>query len=323
MYLEVISEFDDEKVGEILKELAEHLDIEPVDATFKIVNGEVEITEEKIGRSIDQEDLKTKIYNSDPEEPIEISVIEQNPKIIAEDFKNITGSIGEFSTNYSSSIQARKDNIKHSAEILNGTVIMPGEQFSFNDTIGKISTDTGFFEATVIEDGEFVSGVGGGICQTSTTLYMAASKADLQIDERHNHSRPINYVPRGLDAAVARGLDLKFTNPFEFPIYIIAKADDNDIVFEIIGNREIKDYDVDIVVEQTDSLESNRIEKKDSSMPVGTSEVTQGGYSGSVYQSFKVKTKNGQELSRDNYFRSRYPARDTIISIGTGENADD
>ncbi len=319
--IQVDKEFKEENINEVIAHLNNVISYAPTNAMLSIVNDEMIITDEQLGYNVDNQGTRDLIHKAlQNDSKIEVPVIEKKPEITREFFTALKGDIGTFSTNYSTSIQNRKENIKLAAKLIDGTVIMPGEQLSFNDTIGEISLGTGFLPATVILEGEYDTGTGGGICQVSTTLYVAAVKADLQIDERRNHSRPVNYVPLGLDAAVASGfLDLKLTNPFDFPVYIKAKADNDNITFSIVGDTDKKNYDIDLVSERSQVLGSNTQTKYSTSLSAGSQEVTQAGYSGSRYNSYKIKTKDGQEISRETYLSSTYPARDTIITIGTGQ----
>ena len=313
--------FSPDIAQEVVNHISNIINVAPVDAQFSLVDGEVVTTKEQTGISLDGEKTKELILNAiNSDVPIELPVVATEPAVSESYFKAMKGDIGEFSTNYSSSVQNRKENIKLAARILNGTLIMPGQQISFNDIIGEISLGTGFLPATVIIDGEYDTGTGGGICQVSTTLYNAAVRADLQIDERRNHSRPVNYVPMGLDAAVASGLlDLKLTNTFDFPVYIVAKADNDNIEFRIIGDTDAKNYEIELVSERTQTISSQTKNQYSGNLNQGVTQVSQSGNTGYRYASYKIKKVNGEQVSTEPYLASYYPARDTIVTIGTKE----
>ena len=134
-----------------------------------------------------------------------------------------------FSTNFNSSSDERKNNIRLALKALDGLVIEEGEIFSFNQITGKRSLDSGYKEAKIISDGTFVSGLGGGVCQVSTTLYNACILSDLEIVEVHNHSLPVSYVEPSFDAMVSFGsADLKVRNNSGGKI-IITTSSENDI----------------------------------------------------------------------------------------------
>lgn len=317
--IETSQGFNPDIAQEVVNHISNIINVEPINAQFSLVDGEVVTTKEQSGISLDKEKTKELILSAvNSEAPIKLPVVTSEPEITESYYSVMKGDIGNFSTNYSSSIQNRKENIKLAASILNGTLIMPGQQISFNELIGDISLATGFLPATVIIDGEYDTGTGGGICQVSTTLYNAAVRADLQIDERKNHSRPVNYVPMGLDAAVASGLlDLKLTNPFDFPVYIVAKADNDNIEFKIIGDTDQKNYEIELVSERTQTLGSQTKNQYSNSLNQGVTQVTQSGNTGYRYASYKIKKVNGEQVSTEPYLGSYYPARDTIVTIGT------
>lgn len=129
----------------------------------------------------------------------------------------------------------RVNNINIACNKVSGSVLVPGEEFSFNKIVGKRSTSTGFLEAPVLISGEKETGVGGGICQVSSTIHMAAVHAGLKISERHSHSKKVNYAPYGLDAAVVYGeKDFKFINNTPENIHIYVWVADNKIFAKIV-----------------------------------------------------------------------------------------
>ncbi|WP_078395005.1 VanW family protein [Shouchella patagoniensis] len=129
--------------------------------------------------------------------------------------------IGKGKTRFDKSVGGRMENIRLSTESIDYVVLGSGDTFTFNGVTGERTLENGYKEATVIMDGDFVDGVGGGICQTSTTLYNAVLDAGLTVIERHPHSLPISYVEEGLDAMVNWGTaDLRFRNDFDYPVVI-------------------------------------------------------------------------------------------------------
>lgn len=129
--------------------------------------------------------------------------------------------IGEYTTSFSQNDTGRLNNMKLASKKINGTVLQPKEQFSFNRTVGERSSSLGWSESTVIVNKHYVKGIGGGICQISSTLFNAVDNSNLQVVERHPHSLPVSYVPTGRDATVAYGsLDFKFKNNLNQPISI-------------------------------------------------------------------------------------------------------
>lgn len=141
-----------------------------------------------------------------------------------------------FYTSYINSTEERKSNIKLCAKSIDNTLIDVGGEFSFNNVVGARTEKRGYKRAKIIVNGEFVDGVGGGVCQVSTTLYNAVLLADLQVLECHAHSLPVSYVVPSFDAMVNSGwADLKFKNNTKNPVYLKAQADDEKIKISIYG----------------------------------------------------------------------------------------
>ena len=145
--------------------------------------------------------------------------------------------ISSFSTKLPKDTKARENNIKLACKTLNETIIKSGETFSFWDTLGCPTKETGYEKAkTFTSDGEVTESYGGGVCQISTTIYNAALKIkELEIKERHEHSREVTYIEDGKDAAVSYNTaDLKFKNTLEYDIKMQAKVEDNKVKIKLI-----------------------------------------------------------------------------------------
>lgn len=144
--------------------------------------------------------------------------------------------IGSYQAISQSTNADRAENLRLAAGAIDGVVIQPGETFSFNDHVGDVEQDSRYRAAPVIVGGETVEGAGGGICQVSTALYIAALKADLEIVERHPHSIASDYAPVGLDATLVYGtMDLRIKNASEDPMHIKAMAVGQTVEVSIIG----------------------------------------------------------------------------------------
>lgn len=143
--------------------------------------------------------------------------------------------IARFSTYYGDSSEGRKHNIALAAAAVNGTILPPEEEFSFNDTVGARTEARGYRKAYVISEGEFVEGVGGGVCQVSGTLYNCALLADLAVTCVHPHSLPVSYVLPSFDAMVSSESDLRFVNTLSAPVTVVMKADGKYLTAEMYG----------------------------------------------------------------------------------------
>jgi len=141
---------------------------------------------------------------------------------------------GSFTTKYDESLKNRTKNVEIAARTVNSTVVGSGEVFSFNEIIGKATWAKGYRPAKIFVKGKEEQGMGGGICQLSSTLYNAADFAGMEIVERHPHSKRVFYVEEGRDAATAYGgVDLKFRNPLRQPVLVVAKADGGKLTVTI------------------------------------------------------------------------------------------
>ena len=142
----------------------------------------------------------------------------------------------KFSTNYAKSSNDRKNNIKKALSAFDGMIVEPEQEVSFNKTTGPRTSTNGYKTAKIIFNGSYISGVGGGVCQASTTLYNALLRADVDVLQVNHHSLPASYVPLSFDAMVSEGYsDLIFKNNLETPIYIKAYGTDEEAIVEIYG----------------------------------------------------------------------------------------
>ena len=219
---------------------------------------------ERYGKGIDKEDLLLKIEKALRQKVDKITAKERavKPKMTVEKLKESTYRRSYFKTNYVYSTQERKDNISLCAQYIGGVVLYDGEEFSFNERVGERTEERGFKSAKIIEKGKFVDGIGGGVCQVSSTVYNAVLLAGLKVTERHNHSMLVSYVEPSFDAMVSSGYaDLKFCNNTGAPIFLIANAVGDDIEVTVYGTKTVLEYKrVSVVKEKISPPESERVE---------------------------------------------------------------
>lgn len=282
----------------------------------------VHISEDVPGRYLDMEELKASLLHRNADETeIPLPLYTTDAPIQKAAFAKVNALIGSFTTNYASSESGRKHNVALGAEKISGHLLEPGESASFNEWVGEISKATGFRDAGVILNGEFDRGVGGGICQVSTTLYNALVRADVSIVERHNHSRPVHYVKKGIDAAVIRGYkDLKFQNDLAAPIYIQGLTDGSDITFQIFGDGTGRDTTTQLEPVRLGVTEPKTIRIATSSLPEGEVEVESSGNSGYSYATYRVVKRGEEVISRELMNHSYYVAKDRVVRVGTGSS---
>lgn len=227
--------------------------------------------------------------------------------------------LATYSTTYAASNINRSTNISLATKSVNGYVLMPGETFSYNDTVGQRTAARGYKEAGVYLNGEVTTGLGGGICQVSSTLYNAALLANLEIVDRSNHTFKPAYVPAGQDATVSWGSpDFKFKNNRNYPIRIVASAGSGRVSFNIYGLKTDDDYQVKIVSSEVAPVPFTTQYQNDSSLPSGTQKVIQAGSNGCKTQTYKILYKNGVEVSRTLINSDTYKPHNQVVAVGTG-----
>lgn len=306
---------NNEALKDIYVEIEENINQEAVNATINI-NSSINITDDQKGYKVETEKLvnltnKELEENDNPE--IVIPVAEIDPDIDYELLSHINGVMGEFTTSFNSKISGRSHNIRLASSKVDDVLLMPSQEFSFNSATGKISLSTGYKNAPVIVKGELQEGVGGGVCQVSTTLYNSVLHSGLQVVSRRAHSIPSSYVPIGRDAAVAYGsLDFKFKNPYDFPVYLKAYVNGDKITTRVYGDtsRNIrKSYSSAV----TENVPRQVKYINDPSIPSGKQVVDEEGRDG--IRSVTYQNSNGETtvVSRD-----FYPPKAKVIKVGTG-----
>lgn len=243
--LPVYLKYDKDIMQKKLNELTSGWRIKERDARFSInKNEQITIIPEKIGLSYDidifNQELEQALKNK-PGQMLEfdLSLREIYPEMSQEKLEalNIKYVISEFTTTFNNTLVNRTSNIHTAVKALQCYLVAPGEVFSFNDAVGPRTADTGYKEAKIIVANDFVYGIGGGVCQVSTTLYNTVVRAGLEIVERSSHSLVIPYVKPGFDAAVSYGYkDLKFRNNSDSYILINANVGESTLTFEIYSS---------------------------------------------------------------------------------------
>lgn len=216
---------------------------EPVNAKIEIENGNITVTDDIKGISLNKDELISKLKEiaADIKEDsynVEVSLNENIASVTGNSLRRINGVLSTFTTSDSS--YPRLVNMGIAARDLNGTIVMPGEIFSFNDIVGDSLPEKGYLISHSFINGRSVEDYGGGVCQVSTTLYGTLMRTNIRPIERGPHSMPIWYAPKGLDATVFYGsIDLKFVNEFNAPIYIYAGLDGENLTITFYGDTSL------------------------------------------------------------------------------------
>ena len=225
--------------------------------------------------------------------------------------------LGSFETNYDRSAKAaaRTYNLRLAASKLDGTVLLPGETFDFNDVVGPRDEASGYRVAKVIAEGELVDGIGGGTCQISGTLHGASFFGGLDIVERYPHTRPSSYIKMGLDATVVYPtIDFRIRNSFDFPVVLHEVVKNGTVRAEILGSRE--PYTVTFIRRITDSLPFDQTERPDDRLPRGLRILSQRGVPGFKLTRYRI-LRDGDDAVRERW-TDVYPPTQQIVRVGTG-----
>lgn len=226
--------------------------------------------------------------------------------------------LATFSTRFDGSNYNRNTNIKLAAKKVNGTVILPGEKFSFNTIVGSRTIEAGFKEGTAYVGGKVVPDVGGGVCQVSSTIYNTALLANMQIVERSNHMFTTGYVASSRDATVYYGsLDFVFKNSRKYPIKMVASANGGVCKVSIYGIKEEKEYEVIIQSKITSYINPTTIYKEDPTLEEGKEIVEQTAITGCRSEGYKILKLNGKIVSQTLLSKDTYKSRNKIVRRGT------
>lgn len=265
-------------------------------------------TEGKNGSKIDKDDLFENIVKSaDDNREITVEKIEISPVLTVDELKENTVLLANFSTEYSTSSSGRKHNIALAAERINRSVIPARGVFSFNLTVGARTEENGFEEAKIISDGEFVSGVGGGVCQVSTTLFNAWLLSGRKTVYSSSHTLAVSYVKPSLDAMVSGGTDLVLYNDSKYPAYLKTLCDGKSISVSVYGSPS--KYKIKLRSETLKKIPAEYTENvRDLDWQEGEqSRVVKTAHDGILSEAYRDYYLNGKlvksEFLRRNYYR--------------------
>lgn len=296
--------------------------VEKKDASYtQKDDGSVEYVEEIIGISFDKNAAETEYLNLKDDETMKIDIVKDVPSITTANLENVLFGdvLATYKTTYNASNKDRSTNLEIAAKNINGTILLPGEEFSYNKVVGERTYANGFKDAHVFSGGKVVDGLGGGICQISSTLYNAVLMANLEVTERKNHMMYPEYVKPSLDATVVWGsIDFRFKNNRETPIKIVATVKNGIATTTIYGKKLENEPIVEIesVIEKT--IPYTTVTEYDNTMEEGKSIVTQDPVNGYVSKAYKIiKDQSGKEISRTLISSDTYRQTSKIITVGT------
>lgn len=322
----------DEYKGELyLKNIEQVVDGIYYDTLKKPIDARVEICpenenpftlkKETNGKCIDKEDLLYKIQTSLAKRQglVKAKNMVLAPEITIEKLQKSTYRRALFQTAYPYSSKERKNNIRLCAEFIGGVMLMPYEEFSFNQRVGERTEERGFQSAKVIENGKFIDGIGGGVCQVSSTVYNAVLLAGLKVTERHNHSMLVSYVEPSFDAMVSYGYaDLRFINDTGGIVFLIANVKDDNIFISIYGEKTVYSYKrVSIVKEEIAYGETERVFRAE--IPKGEEKFLVYPKNGAISEGYLEKYLNGVLISSSKLSLDNYKALNGVVIYNKSE----
>lgn len=305
--------------------VAKRFNVDATDAQISIIDGQPVITQESsLGSEIDKESFMMMISNMDPssasQNGVNLSTRNIEPRYSSEVLGRINGKLSSYSTSYKSSSNERATNVELSANAINGIILMPGESFSFNKVVGQRTRERGYKDAAIIVGNVYESGLGGGICQTSSTLHQAVVMAGLVPTQRRNHSLPTSYMPLGFDAAVAWGsLDYVFKNTYDFPILIDISTQGRTLTVSIYGDVTKVDKTYSTVAETYETIPYSTKYVNDNTLSKGSQVIQKNGVNGTRVRVYiVVKDKNtGEVIEKKHMWNDYYAPQDKIVKVGT------
>ena len=314
--------YDHQALKALAQGIANYVNRDPVNsqvASFDFGTRTFTFTEDIPGAYLDGEALYTRLTETLDAGDYNAQLRVTPEKILASvtrtELMNSFGLISSYTTQTTSN-KNRNTNILLSCQAISGTTVMPGETFSFNAATGERTAEKGYKEATAISGGASRDEIGGGVCQTSSTLFNAVARANLEIVERSPHAWPSSYVEKGMDATVNwPGLDFKFKNNTEWPIFLITEYANRKVTASVYGMSLGADVKIDLESQVTRELPQPEGVKYviNTSLKAGESKTTVTGRKGYIVDTWKIWYQGGSEVRREKLFTSTYKAYQETI----------
>lgn len=287
---------------------------EPQDAYYTKEPFEVHPHVDGIDFNISMEEAKKLLNTEESQIVIPLKITKPNVttnQIGTEAFPNLLAS---YSTTFSTKAANRTTNIRLASNKINGVVLMPGQEFSYNKVVGKRTAAAGFKSAPAYSGGKVINDIGGGICQVSSTLYNTALRANLEIIKRSNHRFATGYVPLSTDATVSwGGPEFIFKNSRKYPIKIVSTVNGGKIKVDIYGCKEETEYEVVIQSETLQTIPMKTEYRTNAALPAGTTKTVQKGHGGYKSRAYRILKLNGKVVSKQLLSTDTYAQLPTII----------
>ena len=315
--------YNKDKLNSYIESLSKDINVSMKNASIKIQNSDIKIQKDEEGINLEiDKTLNNAIKELEKGNTlIELSVQKIQPEIKEENLQKIDTILGTYSTKFDSSVTGRSHNVALAAKSTSDVLLMPGESFSYNEHTGPRSISNGYKNAPVIVQGVVQEGIGGGVCQVSSTLYNSVLYAGLEIESVKNHSIPSSYVAKGRDATVSDGaIDFIFKNNLNYPVYIKNSVYGNTLTCTIYGSKEDKQK-IEILT-NIDSVSEAPVKKVDDpTLLKGKEKILESGRKGYTVSTYRVyKDNNGNVLKKEKVYVSYYPKKQEVVAVGTMEN---
>ena len=300
----------------IYEDIKSKIERKPENAYISI-GSSIDVKKGEEGVKINRDEFRKAIYDAikpNVDVTVKVPIESVTPEITSDELSRIDGIIGTYRTNFSPNVEGRNENIRLSAQYMNNYLLMPGEVFSYNKVTRLKTVSNGYKNATVIVNGEIEEGLGGGVCQVSSTLYNSVLYSGLEIVQRRPHSIPSSYVNYGRDAVVSdNAIDFKFKNNYDFPVYLKTYVGSSSVTVTIYGNTgSVPEIDI---ISNVVSVKPRAVKYIDDPNLEKGKEV--------------VKTKGRDEIRSETYVvingvkklvsKDRYPSQTKVIMRGTKE----
>lgn len=314
--------YNQDELKKQLETLAEEIDVDVKDASININGSSISVEEDNDGLKLNVEEsvknIVKELENSNYKIQLSVEVVE--PSIKSEELNEVDTLLGTYSTKFDSSVSGRTTNIKLATNRTSNVLLMPGDTFSYNEHTLRRTAANGYKDAPVIVQGVIQEGIGGGVCQVSSTLYNTVLYAGLEIVNVKNHSIPSSYVEKGRDAVVSDGsLDFIFKNNLKYPVYVKNYVSGNTITCQIYGSS--KDKQSIQISTSVDGVSVAPVKKVDDpTLLKGEEKQLEKGRDGYTVSTYRIyKDSDGNVIKKEKVATSYYPKKQGVIAVGTKE----
>ena len=308
---------DASRLDQTLTKVAAAVNRPHQDARLVVVDGKLQVKQDASGIKLDKEAAAGVVTRavSSGRNFVQLPIVVDPPQVTSKDLAEINTLLASFTTPFNAGKRGRTHNLRLGARAISGKVVMPSQVFSFNDTIGPRLVGTGFQIAQIYVRGELVDGIGGGICQVSSTLFNAVLLAGLKVVERSPHPEAVPYVAAGRDATVAYGhKDFRFQNTNKMPIGIVTMVRGSNVTVQLYGSAQDR-REVKVFTGKRRRVAAGSKTVVDATLDAGVRKVVEKGVSGAdVVLYRKMVGPDGKDLI--DAFHSRYAPHKAVIAVG-------